>query len=197
LRTLADAPQTGETRRAVAVLWDPALDARSGHPPCLVALKARRRAGRLHLVAYLRSSDVHRAWPLNALALRRLQARLAALVGGVALGDLVTVAGSAHVYEECWPAVSALLRARAPELDRVPRFVRDPRGSFALRLEDGAIVVEHYTPTRELLATHRGRTAEELRHRLAPLRAPSRHPPSLRAHVQTAALAPPPRRPHA
>jgi thymidylate synthase len=114
---------------------------------------------------------------------------MASEVGAAGLGDLVTVAGSAHVYEECWPAASALLERESHLVERVPRFTRDPRGSFAVRLEDGALAVDHYTPDGELLATHRGRTAEELRHRLAPFVGLSSHALYLGAELQKAELA--------
>jgi thymidylate synthase len=158
----------GESRRAVAVLWDPPRDAGEAHPPCLVALQARLRGGALHLVAYLRSSDLYRAWPYNAFGLRRLQARLAEDVGAARAGELVTVAGSAHVYEECWPAARALLEGEGERLERLARFVRDPRGSFVVRLEAEEIVVDHYAPDGSRLAGHRGRSAAALRPRLAP-----------------------------
>jgi thymidylate synthase len=159
----------GESRRAVAALWDPLRDAGAAHPPCLVALQARLRGGRLMLVAFLRSSDLFRAWPANAFALRRLQARLAAEVGADGLDDLVMVAGSAHVYEECWPAARALLEREGGRLERSPRFVRDPRGSFVLRVEADGLAADHYGPDGALLGTHRGGSADELRRRLAPL----------------------------
>jgi len=54
----------------------------------------------------------------------------------------------------------------------------------------GATAVDHDTPEGQLLATHRDRTADELRHRLASFLALTSHARDLNAELQQAETAP-------
>lgn len=155
------------SRRAVAGLWDPARDARSVDPPCLNLIQARVRDGKLYLTAYFRSHDIFRAWLMNAFGLRKLQAEIAQRVGDCMIGDLVIVSQSAHVYADSWEAVRAITRAHEWEYLKNPRLVRDPRGSFNIRVEGFQIRVDHYSPEGNLLATFTGSTARALQRDLA------------------------------
>ena len=155
------------SRRAVAGLWDPARDAHSVDPPCLNLIQARLRDGRLYLTAYFRSHDIFRAWLTNAFGLRKLQAEIAQRVGDCMIGDLVIVSQSAHIYADSWQAARTITREHAREYLKNPRLVRDPRGSFNIRIEGFQIRVDHYTPTGELLATFSGGTARALQRELA------------------------------
>lgn len=176
---IADLRTSGHSRRAVAVLWNPAQDAGSASPPCLNLVQARLRAAPaeappgslpcLHLTAYFRSHDIYRAWPSNAFGLRALQQLL---IEGLAPetpvqpGDLVIISHSAHVYAHDWEAAQTLLAHHAHALR--PKLLRDPRGSFVVRLEPPAIAVEHYTPGGTHLQTLRGPDARTLEPQLAP-----------------------------
>ncbi len=155
------------SRRAVAGLWDPARDARSIDPPCLNLVQARVRDDNLHLTAYFRSHDVFRAWPMNAFGLRKLQAEIAQRVGGCMMGDLVIVSQSAHIYADSWEAARTITREHAREYLKNSRLVRDPRGSFNIRIEGFQIRVDHYSPEGNLLATLTGSTARALQRDLA------------------------------
>lgn len=155
------------SRRAVAALWDPARDPRSGDPPCLNLLQARVRDGKLYLTAYFRSHDIFRAWLMNAFGLRKLQSEIARRVGNCPLGDLVLVSQSAHIYADSWEAARAITREHAGEYLKNPRLVRDPRGSFAVRVEGYQIHVDHYSPAGNLLATFSGTHARALQRELA------------------------------
>jgi thymidylate synthase len=163
----AELQRCGHSRRAVAVLWDPEQDRLSSQPPCLISVQARLKDDTLHLMAYLRSSDVHRAWPLNAFALLRMQALLARRLGVPKLGPLATLAGSAHVYEESWPAVSTLIDQQA-RAERSPRLQRDPRGSFAIRVISSLIEVEHFGTDGRRIARYESDSVEDLQRRIAP-----------------------------
>lgn len=160
--------ETRYSRRAVAGLWDPARDARAADPPCLNLIQARARDGKLYLTAYFRSHDVFRAWLMNAFALRRLQAEIAGRVSATCmLGDLVIVSQSAHIYADSWDAARTITTEHAREYLKNPRLVRDPRGSFNIRVEGFQIRVDHYAPEGNLLATFTGSTARALQRELA------------------------------
>ncbi len=159
---------TRYSRRAVAALWDPGRDPGSADPPCLNLLQARARDGKLYLTAYFRSHDIFRAWLLNAFGLRKLQAELARRIGNQCmLGDLVIISQSAHIYADSWDAARAITREHAREYLKNPRLVRDPRGSFTIRVEGFQIRVDHYSPEGNLLATFTGTNARSLQRELA------------------------------
>lgn len=156
------------SRRAVATLWDPARDPRSPDPPCLNLLQARVRQGKLYLTAYFRSHDIFRAWLLNAFGLRKLQAEIAGRLGNhCMLGDLVIVSQSAHIYADSWEAARTVTREHEREYLKNPRLVRDPRGSFNIRVEGYQIRVDHYSPEGNLLATFGGSNARTLQRELS------------------------------
>jgi thymidylate synthase len=178
----------GESRRAVASLWEPARDATSSNPPCLTLLQARLRAGRLHLSAYFRSHDIFRAWLMNAYGLRALQAHIAgALAEPAELGDLAIISHSAHVYAHDWDAARELLAHHYRPAD--PRLVRDPRGSFVIALEPDAIVVRHYSPEGQHLRTLRGASAHALGPQLTPFVSNQNHAIYLGQELQKAEFA--------
>jgi thymidylate synthase len=159
--------ETRYSRRAVAGLWDPARDAGSADPPCLNLVQARLRDGKLYLTAYFRSHDIFRAWLMNAFGLRKLQAEIAQRVGDCMIGDLVIVSQSAHIYADSWQAAREITREHGREFLKNPRLVRDPRGSFTVRVEGFQIRVDHYSPEGNLLATFTGSTARALQRDLA------------------------------
>ncbi|MCL4393479.1 MAG: thymidylate synthase [Chloroflexi bacterium] len=155
------------SRRSVAGLWDPTRDAGSSDPPCLNVVQARVRDDRLFLTAYFRSHDIFRAWLTNAFGLRRLQQEIAGRLSDCMLGDLVIVSQSAHIYADSWDAARAIVREREREYHKNPRLVRDPRGSFAVRVEGYQIRVDHYAPEGGLLATFAGSSARTLQRELS------------------------------
>ncbi len=158
---------TRYSRRAVAELWDPARDPGSVDPPCLNLLQARARAGKLYLTAYFRSHDIFRAWPVNAFGLRKLQHRMAQQIGDCMLGNLVIISQSAHIYADSWETARQITREHEREYLKNPRLVRDPRGSFNIRVEGYQIRVDHYSPEGNLLATFSGSNARTLQRELA------------------------------
>jgi thymidylate synthase len=164
------------TRAAAASLWDPRTDHVLGGPPCLNHLWFRivdRAPDRmLTLTATLRSNDVYKAWPENALALRKLQAAVRAEVmgrtgTGLDLGDLVVISESAHVYDDDWEATQHVLARQYPELAARLRERRDPRGNFLVEIgtgigtgtEQGALRVERLAPSGEHVQYYHGRSA--------------------------------------
>ena len=172
-KMITELRNTRYSRRAVAVLWDPRQDPLSLNPPCLDLVQARIRDGHLFLTVYFRSHDIFRAWPENAFAMRKLQEYIATGVENVELGDLILVSHSAHIYEDCWENT---LRILDSEYSRdVKHIQRDPRGNFAIHLEDGEIVVEHYGPDGAHLGTYYGRRARVLERQIAHLISVNEH----------------------
>lgn len=160
----AELRRSGHSRRALANLWDPVEDSISKDPPCITAVQATVRRGRLHLMAYIRSNDMFRAYPLNATALAELQARLAKQLD-VGMGPLTILSFSAHIYSDCWDACH---RAAAEATTLRKRFEPDPRGSFVFRLQNGQFAADHYSPAGDLVQSFTARTARELSALIAP-----------------------------
>jgi len=129
-----------DSRRAVACTWKASSDGFSKNPPCLILIHAMVRGG-LIMTCYIRSNDMYRAWPLNALALRRVQEIIAQDVG-VATGTLTIISGSAHVYEPCWIEANKRIESDKSKY----AFKVDPRGSFVIKVKEGQIIVEHFSP---------------------------------------------------
>lgn len=78
------------------------------HVPCTCTLQFLLREGRLHLIAYMRSSDVHLGFPHDVFTFTMIQ-ELAARSLGVELGCYVHVAGSFHFYEHTREALEEFL----------------------------------------------------------------------------------------
>ncbi|WP_457615252.1 thymidylate synthase [Methanopyrus sp.] len=88
------------TRRAVAVTWDPRRDLGEEEVPCLTALQLQSDGDDgLELHAFYRSWDVGKALVANMIALRRLQEHVAGRAG-LRPTTLTVYAANAHVYEE-------------------------------------------------------------------------------------------------
>ena len=65
--------QNPQTRRALAITWEPFKDNKNPHVPCLQLLQYTIRSGKLHCKAIFRSNDVLSAFGPNAYGLVRLQ----------------------------------------------------------------------------------------------------------------------------
>lgn len=149
------------TRRAVGVLWNVEIDDRSNHPPCLNIVHAVIQYDKLHLTCYLRSNDMYRAWPENALAFRTMQKEICDGVG-VELGLLTTIAGSGHVYEENYVAAQEIIDKQYPLLP----CEQDPRGNYIIRIdrtkEGGYIEIIHQSPEGRKIGLYTGKTAMQI-----------------------------------
>ena len=124
------------SRRAVAVTWNVPKDCKNMNCPCLNLIQALVEE-KLHLTAYLRSNDMFRAWPENALALLFMQQELCEKLG-VPKGDLIIISNSAHIYSSNWDDARRII-AKNPGLNewelssgkRMP----DPRGNILVNVE--------------------------------------------------------------
>lgn len=151
------------TRQALASLWDVQKDHQSAHPPCLTIVHALIKYDKLFLVCYLRSNDIFRAWPENALAFRLLQKEIADAVG-VAIGPLTTIADSAHIYQENFSRAQEIIDEWYPTL----ACEQDPRGNFIITVVPKKhIHVTHVTPQGKKIGFYKGKTATQVMNAIA------------------------------
>ncbi|MBD3303816.1 DUF4346 domain-containing protein [Candidatus Woesearchaeota archaeon] len=130
--------------------------------PCVVLVHAMYQEGKLHLTAFIRSNDMFRGWPLNAFGLRKLQQIIAQGLG-VEMGKLVTISGSAHIYEDCWEDAKKI----SEKYLKQTRCQYDQRGYYIIEVKDGEIFVDHHSPDSKRLGQFHGKTALELTDTLA------------------------------
>ena len=156
-----------DTRSATAVLWDSASDNKGHGAPCINHIWARLRDDKVYLTATIRSNDMYSAWPENAFALRKLQSMIAAEVSrrsgrALALGELVTLSESAHIYGDCWADAARVVDQYRLREVAAPESRQDPAGSFVISVADGAIICEHISPSGEHIDTYTGHTAAHI-----------------------------------
>lgn len=101
------------------------------------------------------------AWLENAFGLRMLQdlvwKELLETYPEIELGDLVIHSFSAHVYDDSWEDARDVVAKYYEKVIPSQRSVRDPRGNFIIRVENGEIVVEHYSQDEVLLNMYSGK----------------------------------------
>ncbi len=155
-------------KSAVATTWivdfelTRRLKNKDKNSPCIVLIQVLYLDGKLHLTAFIRSNDMFGAWPLNAFGLRKLQQIIAQGLG-VEMGKLVTISGSANIYEDCWEDAKKI----SDEYLKQTRCQYDPRGYYIIEVKDGEIFVDHYSPESKRLGQYHGKTAVELTNTLA------------------------------
>lgn len=150
------------SRRAVAVLWNPIIDSKSENPPCLNLIQFRIVKDQLLMTVYFRSHDIYGAWPKNAFALRKLQNLVAEELKDISLGELIIISHSAHIYGNNIDAAKEIVKMQYSKLEKRIRFEKDPRGSFAIRVENKGIIINHYSPDGKHIQTFSGKNAMEL-----------------------------------
>lgn len=133
------------SRRAVAVTWNVLEDSNNPNSPCLDLIQALVQ-DKLHLTAYMRSNDMFRAWPENALALKSIQYEICEKVG-VTPGDLIIISNSAHIYSSNWEDAKNILKKyparQSWEPDYNGKRDPDPRGNILVEIENSKIKVTH------------------------------------------------------
>lgn len=93
------------------------------------------------MTAYLRSNDMFKAYPENALALRTIHAEIAQRVGAK-LGSLIIISNSAHIYSSDWEKTKKLLE-QYPIKQKINS---DPRGNILVETENNKIKITHQSP---------------------------------------------------
>jgi len=174
-QTIARLVADRTSARAVMSLWDAEADgAGNSSPPCLnhiwtriVDAPGRDDPDRLILTATFRSNDMFSAWVANAMGLRALQAQMTDAIAtrsGVplALGELIVISQSAHIYDDCWENARRTIAEHYPRVCRERRF-GDPAGSFTIAVRSGEIAIEQLTPgSGEVVACFAGKTAKRV-----------------------------------
>ncbi len=149
------------TRRAVAVTWDVTKDLGNTKAPCLDLIQCLVQDDKLWMTVYFRSNDMFDAWPRNALALRHLQGEIASALG-LTLGSLCTLSSSAHIYEGSWTLAKKII----DDYYRLPPLELDPRGNFVISVEQGNILLKHYSPHGGQIDEISGITANDVMDKL-------------------------------
>jgi len=100
--------QTGYSRRAQAITWNPKLDPPTDDPPCLQRLWGRLvKVGKegyvFNLNTHWRSRDLFKAWFENVIALTTLMRKIAESISAnigepVRIGRYVDISDSLHIY---------------------------------------------------------------------------------------------------
>lgn len=148
-----------DSRRALACTWQVEKDIQSKSPPCVNLVQALVQNNLLHLTVYIRSNDMFKAWPQNALGLRRLQNLIAKEVK-TGLGALTTISCSAHIYEQDFERAKEIIKTHANEL----RCEWDPRGNFVISLnkQRKEIIAGHYSPDGRKINEYHAKTAAQI-----------------------------------
>ncbi len=137
-------------REAIAILFDPAIDHRAKHRPCIILVQALRNQGVLNFNAYIRSHDIFGGWPLNAFSLRKLQ-KIICQKTKIPIGSLTIFSASAHIYDFNWEQALKIIKNNFHY-----KFEDDERGFFKIEInkEKKEIIVEHFNPDGHLLETY-------------------------------------------
>lgn len=85
------------TRRAIAITWNPVIDEKLDDCPCLQLIQCTNRGGRLHMRTVFRSNDMLTAAGANMYALVQLQRSIADQIG-LPCGTYTHVSLVPHVY---------------------------------------------------------------------------------------------------
>nr|MDO8135879.1 thymidylate synthase [Candidatus Njordarchaeum guaymaensis] len=100
IQYIVDALKKGE-HTTFAQFWNPVVDSKSPDPPCINIVMFQRVKDKINLIEYIRSNDIARAWSEDVSGSYAVfLTEIAAHFGGASVrGDILTVSGSAHVYE--------------------------------------------------------------------------------------------------
>lgn len=89
--------QSPNSRRAIAITWNPVIDEKLDDCPCLQLIQCILRDGRLHMRVVFRSNDMLTAAGANMYALVQLQKSIAGKLG-VTCGTYTHISLVPHVY---------------------------------------------------------------------------------------------------
>ncbi len=131
-----------DTQTGTMVLLAPGDLDLSNDAPSILSITFNILDGQLFGSFVLRSTDVYSDWPLDALALVRLQREVAARVG-VAVGSATFITHAAHLYERDWERA---MKTRDQFFERPLPLQVDPAGLFLFGSSDGvarAMLIDH------------------------------------------------------
>lgn len=161
------------SKACVAMTWHPADELMRKHKssPCLVFLQALVQDEKLNLTVFFRSHDMTQGWPENAYGCAAIQAEIAEAIG-LPTGLLVIVSGSAQIYRNYFKQVEEMLKKYAPLVGTCT----DSRGNYQIQVQAGNIIVSLLHPESGMvLETYFGKTAYELRDKIAVASLPTNH----------------------
>jgi thymidylate synthase len=100
IQRVVDTLKTGNDI-AFAQFWNPVEDTRSPDPPCIDIVVFHKVKEKVNLVEYIRSNDIARAWSEDVSGSYAVfLTEVASHFGGAsARGDIITMSGSAHIYD--------------------------------------------------------------------------------------------------
>ncbi len=98
-----------ESRRAISITWDPAIDSKNDEVPCMILVDFKIRENKLYTTALWRSHDIYGAWFPNAVGLTYLAQYVAENLN-IAIGSITIHSISAHIYEINFAEAEELLK---------------------------------------------------------------------------------------
>ena len=161
------------SKACVAITWHPAFELMRKHKssPCLVFLQALVQDEKLNLTVFFRSHDMTQGWPENAYGCAAIQAEIAEAIG-LSAGILTIISGSAQIYNNYFKQVEEMLKKYSSSL----KSCTDARGNYQIQLKAGNIVVSLLHPeSGVVLEKYVGKTAYELRDKIAVASLPTAH----------------------
>jgi len=115
----------------------------------------------LNLAVWIRSNDIMKAWPMNAIALRTIQRNVARELG-LRLGVLITNSMSAHIYEQDFETARSVLKHRS-----FNPLTFDPRGNIVVSVSGQSIQAAHTDTHGIVLKTYSSLAPARLMRELA------------------------------
>ncbi len=143
-------------------------DHNHGGSPCLNHIWVRVVDNELSLTATFRSNDMFSAWPANAMGLRALQRHIRDKIASqsdydLAMGSLITISQSAHIYDDCWENVDQLLANQYQSIiDQEIRSYSAPTGNFLVETDGNNITVSQLTSSGEFVGKWEGKNPLKL-----------------------------------
>ncbi len=142
------------SRRCISVVIDPRSDFSSKFPPCIGVVQGVISGDYYTHSVYLRSNDMFRGWPVNIYGQIKLAEFIVNKINELAgteykLGSVNTISFSAHIYRHDWRFAKEVIEKYAEKLHE---FFADPRGNFLLIQKENKLVIEHRTPSHELVS---------------------------------------------
>ena len=107
--------KTPYSRRAQAIIWQPEIDMKNNHCPCLQRIWFRIEDNKLHMNTHMRSQDAYKAAFMNFFAWTELQKWVAEKIG-VETGEFIHMVDSYHIYGSYFSEFEGFLKMVANRL---------------------------------------------------------------------------------
>ncbi len=135
------------TRRAISIVIDPRSDFDSEYPPCIGVVQGIISGDYFNSIAYIRSNDMFRGWPVNMYGQYKLAEYIVKRINEEAgteykIGTVATHSFSAHVYKHDWMSMEKVISENKGVFSL---FNKDPKGNFIIYHEGDGVVIEFRT----------------------------------------------------